>query len=74
MDSYSHFTTAELIRFLLCKAETLPECTLEIAERLERVERAIIDMDAFLKRAPNEADELAALRDYHEEMLSWLDG
>lgn len=74
MDSLSHLTTSELIRYLLCKADTLPPSTLEVAERLEKVELAIIDMQAFLNKSPTEEDELVALRDYHEEMLSWLDG
>ena len=74
MDSLSHLTTSELIRYLLCKADTLPASTLTAVEKLEKVEMAIIDMQAFLNKSPTEEDELVALRDYHEEMLSWLDG
>ena len=74
MDSLSHLTTGELIRFLLCKADTLPASTLTVLEKLEKVEMAILDMQEFMNKLPSEEDELIALRDYHEEMLSWLDG
>jgi len=74
MDSLSHLTTSELIRFLLCKADTLPASTLTVVEKLEKAEMLIIDMQEFMNKILSEEDELVALRDYHEAMLSWLDG
>jgi isochorismate hydrolase len=74
MDSLSHLTTSELIRFLLCKADTLPASTLTAVEKLEKAEMLIIDMQEFMNKILSEEDELVALRDYHEAMLSWLDG
>ena len=74
MDSLSHLTTSELIRFLLCKADTLPASTLTVVEKLEKAEMLIIDMQEFMDKILSEEDELVALRDYHEAMLSWLDG
>jgi hypothetical protein len=74
MPTYSHFTTGELARTLLCKAEELSDLELELLQRIEVIQEATFEMGAFRHKEPPGDDELEAFRDYHDEMMDWLDG